>query len=207
MLEWLLLLFCFLVFFFLRFLSFLACRSSQVRGGIRAAAASLHHSHSHSHSRSEPHLWPTLQLWQHWILNPWAKPGIEPESSQTLCWVLNPLSHNGNSSALFLELLDKTIFLKIMETIICKFFEWEVSFSKFLFQLVILIPASSLKKLKVKSLFLWFVSRYLASLLCVIKYIPRGLSTFTDFSFHVNYYPFMFILNNSWFMQKEKSYL
>ena len=30
-------------------------------------------------------------------LTHWAKPGIEPTSSWTLCWVLNPLSHNGNS--------------------------------------------------------------------------------------------------------------
>ena len=32
-----------------------------------------------------------------WILNPLARPGIEPTSSWTLCWVLNPLSHSGNS--------------------------------------------------------------------------------------------------------------
>ena len=30
-------------------------------------------------------------------LTHWAKPGIEPASSWTLCWVLNPLSHNRNS--------------------------------------------------------------------------------------------------------------
>ena len=34
--------------------------SSQARGPIRAAVASLHH--SHSNARSKPHLWPTLQL-------------------------------------------------------------------------------------------------------------------------------------------------
>ena len=28
-----------------------------------------------------------------------AKPGIEPTSSQTPYWVLNPMSHNGNSLA------------------------------------------------------------------------------------------------------------
>ena len=36
-------------------------------------------------------------LWQHWILNHWVRPGIEPSSSQTLYQVLNPLSHNRNS--------------------------------------------------------------------------------------------------------------
>ena len=34
-------------------------------------------------------------LWQHRILNP--LPEMESVSSQTLCWVLNPLSPNGNS--------------------------------------------------------------------------------------------------------------
>ena len=45
--------------------------SSQVRGQIRAAAASL--PHSHSHARSEPRLWPTPQPQQHRILNPLSK--------------------------------------------------------------------------------------------------------------------------------------
>ena len=30
-------------------------------------------------------------------LTHWAKPGIEPTTSRTLCWVLNPLNHSGNS--------------------------------------------------------------------------------------------------------------
>ena len=34
---------------------------------------------------------------QHRILNPQLRPGIEPTSSQKLCWVLNLLSCNGNS--------------------------------------------------------------------------------------------------------------
>ena len=33
-----------------------------------------------------------------------AKPGIEPVSSQTLCWVLNQLGHNGNSKMTFKHL-------------------------------------------------------------------------------------------------------
>ena len=36
-------------------------------------------------------------LWHCWILNP-LRPGIEPESSWTLCQVLNLLRHNRNSS-------------------------------------------------------------------------------------------------------------
>ena len=36
-------------------------------------------------------------LRQHRSLTHWARPGIEPTSSQTLYQVLNPLSHNGNS--------------------------------------------------------------------------------------------------------------
>ena len=57
---------------------------------------------------------PTPQTKQHWIwvtsatyitaysnagsLTGRARPGIKPTSSRTLCWVLNLLSHNGNSS-------------------------------------------------------------------------------------------------------------
>ena len=37
-------------------------------------------------------------LWPHRILKTLSEPGIDPASSQTLCWVLNLLSHNGNSS-------------------------------------------------------------------------------------------------------------
>ena len=33
---------------------------------------------------------------QRQILAPWARPAIESASSWTLCWVLNPLSHNRN---------------------------------------------------------------------------------------------------------------
>ena len=33
----------------------------------------------------------------HRFLTHWARPGIEPTSSGTLCQVLNPLSHNGSS--------------------------------------------------------------------------------------------------------------
>ena len=37
-------------------------------------------------------------------LTHWARPGVQPVSSETLCRVLNPLSHNGNSSSVLLSL-------------------------------------------------------------------------------------------------------
>ena len=49
-------------------------------GGWIGAAARLHRSHSNTGSFTH-----------------WARPGIEPTSSWILYWVLNPLSHNGNS--------------------------------------------------------------------------------------------------------------
>ena len=61
--------------------------------------------------------WPTPQPQQHQIqaesvtyatahgntgsLTHWAKPGVEPASSQRQCWVLNPMSHNRNSRSKF----------------------------------------------------------------------------------------------------------
>ena len=58
---------------------------------IGAEAAGL--CHSHSNTGSKLHLQPTTQLMgQCWILNPQARPGIEPASS----WILEsfPLCHN-----------------------------------------------------------------------------------------------------------------
>ena len=54
--------------------------SSRARGWIGTAAASLRHSHSNTGSLAQ-----------------WVSPRIKLASSQTLCSVLNPLSHNGNS--------------------------------------------------------------------------------------------------------------
>ena len=72
--------------------------SSQVRGQIRAAAASLRHSHGNGNAGSQPHLRPMMQLVT--MLDPLThcmRPGIEPTSSQRQHQVLNPLSRNGNS--------------------------------------------------------------------------------------------------------------
>ena len=38
------------------------------------------------------------------LLIHWLRPGMEPVSSGTLCWVLNPLNHTGNSFITFLSL-------------------------------------------------------------------------------------------------------
>ena len=72
--------------FFLFMSTPVGCGSFQARGQIQAAAAGP--CHSHSNARSKLHLWP---------LTHWVRPGIEPALSQTLCWVLNLLSHNRNS--------------------------------------------------------------------------------------------------------------
>ena len=55
-------------------------RSPRAKGQIRSSAAGLHHSHSNARSLTHS-----------------GRPGIEPTSSKTLCWVLNSLNHNGNS--------------------------------------------------------------------------------------------------------------
>ena len=43
-------------------------------------------------------------------LTHWVQPGIEPKSSRTLCWVLNPMSHNEDSPFLFLKIPDIHLF-------------------------------------------------------------------------------------------------
>ena len=56
--------------------------SSQARGPIGAAAASL--CNSHSNARSELSLWPMLQFGSTRSLTHWVRPGIQPASS----WIL-----------------------------------------------------------------------------------------------------------------------
>ena len=60
---------------------------SRARGQIRARAAGQCHS---SHKAGS--------------LTHWVRSGTEPASSRTLCRVLNPLSHNGNSEMVSFEL-------------------------------------------------------------------------------------------------------
>ena len=83
-------------FFFLFRAAPMAYESSWARGWIGAGSLC----HSHSHTRSKLHLQPMLQLaygnaasFSHWM-----RPGIEPASLWILCQILNPLSHNRNSS-------------------------------------------------------------------------------------------------------------
>ena len=69
---------------------------TRARGQIGAAAAGP--CYSPGNTRSEPHLPLHAETCGHTgSLTHWARPGIEPASSRTLCWVLNPLSQKGNS--------------------------------------------------------------------------------------------------------------
>ena len=82
-------------FFFLFIATSPARGSSCARGQIGAATARL--CHSHSKSRSEP----CLQLISHCgtpqILNPLSEARDQTCILMGITWVLNPLSHEGNS--------------------------------------------------------------------------------------------------------------
>ena len=76
-----------LFFFFFFFLLFTAtpaeCESSQARGQITAAATAIPAACSNARS-----------------LTHWVRPGVKLASSEIQGWVLNLLSHNGNSQVL-----------------------------------------------------------------------------------------------------------
>ena len=76
-----------------------AYRSSWTRGWNGAAAVGHSHSHSHSQIQVASATYSTACSYVR-SLTHWARPGIGPTFSRTLCWVLNPLSHNGNFSIL-----------------------------------------------------------------------------------------------------------
>ena len=67
---------------------------SQAKGWIRAAteayATAMAEQHGIWAASAAP--WGNVGSLAHW-----ARPGIKPISSGTLCWVPNTLSHNGNS--------------------------------------------------------------------------------------------------------------
>ena len=92
-------------FFFFFFFLFMATpvaygRSDTARDWIRAAAASLRHSHSNIESEPNLQLTPT-DCSNTGSLTHWVRPGNQSPILTTLCWVPNPLSHNGNSCASF----------------------------------------------------------------------------------------------------------
>ena len=88
--------------FFLGGCTPVAYGSSLARGQIRAAAAAAGLYNSHSKARSELHPWPAPQLGPHRILNLLSETKVQILASlQTLCQVLNPLSHNGNATGSF----------------------------------------------------------------------------------------------------------
>ena len=73
--------------------------SSQAREWIRAVLSGL--GPSHGDIGSKLHLQPTSQPAARSDPSPtWSRPGTEP--FWTPCWVLNPLSHTGNSLGVFL---------------------------------------------------------------------------------------------------------
>ena len=86
---------CMLAFFF-----FNSCTCGigkfPVWGGIGSIVAGLCHSHSHSTDLS--HICDLhCSLCNMGSLTHWARPEIKPVPSCTLCWVLHPVSRNGNS--------------------------------------------------------------------------------------------------------------
>ena len=74
---------------------------SQPTGQTGVAAAGLSHSHSHSNARSKSILDLRCGLRQCQILNPLSEAREWTHILMNTNWVLNPLSHNWNSSRLF----------------------------------------------------------------------------------------------------------
>ena len=81
-------------FFFLRTAP-VACGISQARGHIRAAGTSLHHSHRNAGPSHICDLHHSLQ--QRQILNPLSKARNQTHILIDTSWILNLLSHTGNS--------------------------------------------------------------------------------------------------------------
>ena len=73
--------------------------SSQARGHIRAIAAAVGRRDSHSNTGSEHHLQLPCSLWPCQILNLLSEARDRTCILMDTSWVLNPLSHNRNSTA------------------------------------------------------------------------------------------------------------
>ena len=100
--------FHFFFFFLFRAVSE-ACGSSWARGPFRAATADLRH--SHSNARSEPH--PASSTYAAACGNEQGQ-GWNPHPHGSI-WVLNPLSHNGNSGFDILKWLQRSQRLRFQE--------------------------------------------------------------------------------------------
>ena len=70
----------------------------KLRGWNENEAAVAELCHNHSNPVSKPHL-PSMATAcsKAGSLTQWVRPGVEPTSSETLCWVLNLLNRNRNS--------------------------------------------------------------------------------------------------------------
>ena len=90
---------CSFFFSFLFRVAPVAYGSFLARGWIEAAAVGLCHSHSNTRFWVASVTY-TASCSSARFLTHLARPGIKPISWQTLCQVLNPLSHNGNSQTL-----------------------------------------------------------------------------------------------------------
>ena len=132
----------------------------------------------------ELQLRPIPQPWQHWIwamsvtytaacsnarsLTHWARAGIQPSSSYTLCWVLNPLSHNRHSRSssllfiVFLIVLFISVSLAVMSPlsflrlVICFFFFFLNDQSGKDFSILLIFPKNQFLVLFSLSFFLFY---------------------------------------------------
>ena len=70
----------------------------KLRGWNENEAAVAELCHNHSNPVSKPHL-PSMATAcsKAGSLTQWVRPGVEPTSSETLCWVLNLMNRNRNS--------------------------------------------------------------------------------------------------------------
>ena len=90
-------------FCFLFTVASVACLSSQAAGQVRAGAeayATATVTLIQAASATCAIAWNNTGSLTHW-----TRPGIEPASSWRLCQILNPLSHNGNSSFVLIYIL------------------------------------------------------------------------------------------------------
>ena len=91
-----------------------AYRNFLARGRITAAAAGLGHNHSQHQIRAALAT-DAAACGNIGSLTHWARPETEHASSQRQCWVLNPLSHNGNSPLVTFHISAKGNFILVVQ--------------------------------------------------------------------------------------------